>query len=291
MNGKSMDMKVEFLKDIKIVCFAINLPAPLACRRLFEMGAHVTKVEPPEGDSLQLHFPDWYKRLTEGWDCYQLDLRKNSADKKKLNLLLLDTDLFVSGFRTKALENLGFDWQAVHRHNKRIIYLSILGNAPPHQDHPGHDLTYQAENGLIDDGSTKLPRVLAADYLGAERAASQALAQIFHRSLRGEATYSETYLSEAARWLRDPIEYGATADGELLGGGLPEYNLYSTQDGQIAIAAIEGRFKERIQKELGLTDWTYDTLSKVFKLRSAKQWDLWAKQLNLPVVAVAGQKK
>lgn len=72
---------------------------------------------------------------------------------------------------------------------------------------------------------------------------SSALALLFRRERGGEAGYAEVALSEAAASLAEPLRYGCTAAGALLGGGIPEYNIYKTVDGWVAVAALEPHFK------------------------------------------------
>jgi crotonobetainyl-CoA:carnitine CoA-transferase CaiB-like acyl-CoA transferase len=54
------------LEGIRVVTTALNLPGPLACARLHELGAAVTKVEPPGGDPFERFCPGWYRRLHRG---------------------------------------------------------------------------------------------------------------------------------------------------------------------------------------------------------------------------------
>ena len=51
--------------------------------------------------------------------------------------------------------------------------------------------------------------------------------------------YVEVALSEAVEAMAEPLRYGTTTPGALLGGGVPEYNIYRTSDGWVAVAALE----------------------------------------------------
>ncbi len=88
------------------------------------------------------------------------------------------------------------------------------------------------------------------------------------------------------RWLlwSAPLKHGVTAPGGLLGGGLPAYGLYETRDGRIAVAALEPRFRERLYEELKLP--MDSELTETFNTRGAAEWEAWARERDLPIVAV-----
>ncbi len=46
------------LDGVTVVSLAVNLPGPLATARLAQLGADVTKVEPPAGDPLAVGAPE-----------------------------------------------------------------------------------------------------------------------------------------------------------------------------------------------------------------------------------------
>ena len=43
----------KLLSDMCVVTLGLNLPGPLAAKRLGELGATVIKIEPPTGDPFQ----------------------------------------------------------------------------------------------------------------------------------------------------------------------------------------------------------------------------------------------
>jgi len=45
------------LWGVRVVTLAVNVPGPVAAARLCELGASVTKVEPPGGDPLEAVSP------------------------------------------------------------------------------------------------------------------------------------------------------------------------------------------------------------------------------------------
>ena len=48
------------LRGLRIASLALNLPGPAALRRLADLGARCTKVNPPAGDPMQHYTPAGY---------------------------------------------------------------------------------------------------------------------------------------------------------------------------------------------------------------------------------------
>jgi crotonobetainyl-CoA:carnitine CoA-transferase CaiB-like acyl-CoA transferase len=172
--------------------------------------------------------------------------------------------------------------------------VAIVGHSPPNEEKAGHDLTYQAELGLVDP--PQLPKTVLADLAGAEWAVSAALTLLLGR-FRSEAVdhdrglaikdrYIRVSLADAAKAFATPLRHGLTSPGGLLNGSLPVYNLYQAEDGWLALAALEPHFMRTLASELSLEMITYETLAETFKNRPAEEWESWARERDLPLVAV-----
>ncbi len=235
---------MKVLQDRHVLTLALNVPGPVAAARLAGLGATVTKVEPPGGDPLATVSPTWYRALHEGLAVQQIDL-KTPEGRAALEPLLAAADLLLTANRPAALARLGLDWPALHARFPRLTQVAIVGQPSPRADLPGHDLTYVAAAGLVDP--PRLPRTLVADLAGAERAIAAALAGLYGRDRGLGAGYSEVSLAEAAADFAAPLEHGLTARSGVLGGAFAGYNLYPTQDGWIAVAALEAHFWQRLR--------------------------------------------
>ena len=77
----------SLLRGIKVVNLGLNAPGPVAAARLTQLGAEVTKVEPPSGDLLKNVARDWYNLLCQGQTVVALDL-KNPEGQRQLHDLL-----------------------------------------------------------------------------------------------------------------------------------------------------------------------------------------------------------
>jgi alpha-methylacyl-CoA racemase len=271
------------LAGLKIVSLAVNLPGPVAAARLRDLGAHVTKIEPPDGDPLARGCPPWYRALHLNVTVLALDL-KNSAAREQLFAQLGDADLLLTSSRLSALERLGLGWSELHSRFPRLCHVAIIGHAPPHEEQPGHDLTYQSSLGLVDP--PHMPRALLADLGGAEEAVSAAIALLLARERGAAAQAAYVSLAEAAAHHALPHEYGLTTPHGLLGGGWPGYQVYEASAGWIAVAVLEPHFAKRLASELGLEALTHDRLSHSFRARTAEEWQAWAASRDLPIVAV-----
>jgi alpha-methylacyl-CoA racemase len=273
------------LSRTRVVCIAIYVPALVAAQRLRGFGASVTIVEPPGGDPLAALCRPWYEALRAGQATTMLDL-KTTDGRSALDELLASADLLITALRPAALERLGLGWTALNAQHPTLCHVAIVGYPAPRDNEPGHDLTYQAQAGLLQP--PMLPPSLIADLGGAERAAQAALAALVGRARgQGVARY-DVALSDAVDAFADPLRFGMTAPGQALGGALPGYGLYATADGWIAVAALEPHFWRGLIDALGLVDQPADTaaLSRVFRTRSAIDWEHWAADRGLPLVAV-----
>lgn len=271
------------LAGIKIVNLAANLPGPEAARRLRLLGAEVVKVEPPSGDPMELYNRQWYLDMAAGHRVVRLDL-KSAAGRSELDSHLESADLLLSATRPAAMERLGLGWQALHDRFPRLCMVAITGFPAPRENEAGHDLTYQASLGLLTP--PYMPRTLLADMAGAEQALGAALSLLLGRERGQGSGYAEIPLSEAAAAMALPLAYGCTADGAILGGGLPEYNIYQAGSGWIAVAALEPHFKQRLETVLNIA--TIEEYRQVFRQKSAIAWQEWAQELDIPIVAIVG---
>ncbi len=262
---------------------AINVPGPVAAARLRELGATVIKVEPPGGDPLSRLSRDWYESLSRDQEIVCLNL-KESNDRAQLDHFLEASDLLITASRRSALYRLLLGWPQIHEKFPRLCHLAIVGYPHPNEDKPGHDVTYQAELGLVTP--PQLPRTLVADLAGAEQAVSGAVSLLFARERSGVGGHARVSLLEAARQFAAPLRYGVTSQGGPLGGALPGYNVYRALDGWVVVAALEPHFWQRLQEEVHLRQASSEDLGRVFLTRKSREWEKWAAERDLPLVAV-----
>jgi len=274
---------VKPLQGIRILTLALNLPGPLAVAGLQQLGAMVVKVEPPDGDPLAQVKPPWYRALHEGQEILRLNL-KATADRARLEEKLQAADLLITATRPAALGRLGLTWEELHVRYPSLCQVGIVGYPPPEHDVPGHDLTYQARLGLVEPPS--LPRIMIADLAGAQQTIQAALALLLAR-VRGQGAHAAwVSLARAADWFTEPLRQRLTGPGELLGGGFAGYHLYRAKEGWVALAALEPHFWRKLLTELGLAAADRQHLQEVFLTRTAREWESWGSERDLPLAAV-----
>lgn len=262
-------------RSLRVVSIAQNVPGPAAVARLVQRGAAVVKIEPPQGDALETLCKPWYDQLHAGVRVMRLDLKSRDG-MAALTAQLSDCDLFVASQRPAALARLGLDAASLARDYPALRHLNIVGDTA-NPGHAGHDLTYQAQHGLL---RQQMPLTLVADLVGAERAYAAAI-ELMHEA---PGSHGVVGLANVIHDLAAPLRHGLTAPGGPLGGGNPAYSLYAAREGMVAVAALEPHFRARLYESLGLADGTDPTAA--FKTRTAIEWEEWAKLLDLPIVAV-----
>jgi crotonobetainyl-CoA:carnitine CoA-transferase CaiB-like acyl-CoA transferase len=280
----------HFLEGIKVLDLSTALPGPLAAGRLAEMGAKVLKLEPPWGDLLYHIAPDWYAHLNQEKEIRSLDL-KSVEGRSALESELATADVLVLTMRPGALARLQLDPESMAERFPRLGSVAIVGDSPPHAEQSGHDLTYQAEAGLL--APPRMPRFLLADLMGAERAVQAALGLLVQRSRTGKGGWEWVSLTDAARAFRPVIDFGLTASDRILGGGDPRYGFYPTSDGWVTLAALEERLWQQFLEAVDRTDLVdldavllTAELHRIFASRTNQEWATLALDHKLPLAPV-----
>ncbi|MCU1431220.1 MAG: hypothetical protein JWP95_325 [Actinotalea sp.] len=142
------------LAGLRVIELGQYISGPFAGKLLGDMGAHVTKVEAPEGDPMRrwdgsgTYSPQFaaYNRNKSG---LVLDL-KTSGGLAELLALATDSDVLIENFRPGVAERLGFGPAALASVNPRIVTCSItgFGSTGPYADRPAYDTVISAVAGM-----------------------------------------------------------------------------------------------------------------------------------------------
>jgi crotonobetainyl-CoA:carnitine CoA-transferase CaiB-like acyl-CoA transferase len=268
---------------LEVVALVTNIPGPLAAAVLLADGARVVKVEPPDGDALAAAAPAWYEAITAGMQVLRLDLRAPDA-RREVDALLDSADVLITAMRGSALRRLSLEWTQLHERRPRLCHVALVGESAPNDDRAGHDLTYQAQSGLIDPPA--MPRSVFADLFAAERAVAATYRALFERERTQRSMRVEITIAGGAAYLADALRYGLTTPDGPLGGALSVYRLYETTDGWIALAALEPHFQARLREALRIESLDTAALAACFGERSCAYWEDLARQYDLPLAAV-----
>ena len=250
------------LRGVRVLSLALNLPGPAAMMRLQAMGAHCTKLEPPappgatstSGDPMAHYRPKAYQTMHLGVRTVQADL-KTAPGQAVLQRLLRNTDVLITSFRPSALNKLGLGWKSLQQQYPQLSCVAIVGAPGARAEEPGHDLTYVAEQGLVD--GLQLPASLFADMGGSLMASEAVLKALMLRAQpgrsQGKGVLLEVALSEAAAYLALPRHWGLTTPKGAVGGAHAGYQIYPCKDGRVAVAALEQHFAKRLLTAAGMT--------------------------------------
>jgi crotonobetainyl-CoA:carnitine CoA-transferase CaiB-like acyl-CoA transferase len=241
---------IKPLRGVRILSLALNLPGPAALMRLVQMGARCTKINPPAGDPMQHYTPEGYELLHKGVARKTLDL-KTEAGQTALHKLLPHTDVLLTSFRPSALINLGLGWKSLHKAYPALSLIEVVGAPGPLAEIPGHDLTYQAEVGLVN--GMDLPPSLFADMGGALMASEATLKAVLSRHSTGKGSRHEVALADAAAWLALPRQLRMTTPDGAVGGAHAGYRVYACKNGRVAVAALEPHFAVSLCAAAGVT--------------------------------------
>ncbi len=267
MPTTSVPATAKPLKGVRVLSLSLNLPGPAALMRCQQMGATCVKLNPPApagaapgttGDPMSHHLNGPYAQLHQGVRQLSADL-KTEAGQKSLHRELTKTDVLLTSFRPSALTKLQLDWKALHKRYPAMSQVAIVGAAGARAEEPGHDLTYMADNGLVQ--GLNLPPTLYAD-MGGSLMASEAVlkAALLQQVAKAKGKkvsgmFLEVALADASAYLALPLSWGLTrapgtrgkADpGGSVGGGHAGYKVYPCKDGRVAVAALEPHFAKSL---------------------------------------------
>ncbi len=287
------------LANTRILSLALNLPGPAALLRCARMGAQCTKLEPPpaaghpSADPMGIYSPAAYATLHEGVRVLHAHL-KTDEGQAALQAELAHTDVLITSFRPSALSKLGMGWEALHARYPRLSLVRIVGALGERAEEPGHDLTYQAEAGLL--ASLEVPPTLFADMAGALMASEAVLQALLARSQQGTGVCIEVGLAEAAQWLALPLQWGLTTPQGDVGGAHAGYRIYPCADGRVAVAALEPHFAARLCEAAGLSavgdmehlraPATHEAIARFLQGQTREQLTALAKERDIPLHAL-----
>ncbi len=290
---------LQTLRGVRVLSLALNLPGPAALMRLQAMGAHCTKLEAHAGADPMGHYsPVAYQHMHLGIRQLQANL-KTPEGQAVLHKALARAHVLITSFRPAALDKLGLNWRALQRTHPHLNWVTVVGAPGERANEAGHDLTYMAENDLVD--GLRLPPTLYADMAGSlmtTEAVLQLVAAQQQRQLAGKPPKGqrvEVALSDAAAYLALPRTWGLTTASAWVGGAHAGYQVYACKDGRVALAALEPHFAKAVLNLLKdipplsdvnttmLQPETQTRLAALFAQKTRKQLERLAVTHDLPL--------
>lgn len=308
MNNVPLESAWAPMQDMHVLDFSAQLPGPMAASILADLGASIIKVEPPGGEFGRRLPGGMFDRINRSKRSLVVDL-KVAAARKIVTRLAAWADVVIETFRPGVADRLGIGPAALRSINPKIVYCSLsgYGQTGPWRDIPGHDLSYLAMSGALGlAGEWNQPphrsSLPIGDIAGGSFAVSAILAAVIERSRTGSGCYLDLSLFESALYCAGV----RTAFNEENGPQdhlLPTQGLFETADGfLLATAIVEQHFWQQflaamgdLEPQLGSRqfatpedrfkagDALYGILQRLFKTRTASQWQAFFHGSGLPV--------
>jgi crotonobetainyl-CoA:carnitine CoA-transferase CaiB-like acyl-CoA transferase len=129
-----------------------------------------------------------------------------------------------------------------------------------------------------------MPALCVADMAGAQEAVITALSMLLTKSNMG--TYREISLCDSAKYFSQTIHFKLSGPKSVLNGKNPRYRLYEAARGFIALASLEEHYWRRLCEGLGLNNPGAAELELAFKKKTAAEWEILARKLDIPLMEV-----
>ena len=296
------------LDGITILDISQGWAGPGSAMLLAEQGAEVIKVEPLEGDQARAFFAHPPIRgedrsflvMNRSKRGIALNLKEKEG-REILYRLIERADVLVHNFRPGVPERLEIDYEAVRRHNPRLIYvaLSPFGKKGPYADQPAYDMVIQALTGVfyreLPDGTPFAPGIWISDCSSAIMLAYAITVALLARERTGVGQQVDLALYNQALMIQIPDLVRGKGE-KLEQDAEPLFLLellspYRCSDGRYIVhAAMTNRQWEGLCQALGRNDLAkdprYDTplkraqkgkvlrteLAKAFAERPVDEW-------------------
>jgi len=139
------------LSGIRVVEFSHMIMGPSCGLILGDLGAEVIKVEPPGGDKTRTMIGSgagFFRVFNRNKKSVVADLA-DPGDRARIDALIATADIVSENFRPGALAKYGFDYAALKKKHKRLIYVSHKGFLPgPYEHRVALDEVVQMMAGL-----------------------------------------------------------------------------------------------------------------------------------------------
>lgn len=263
-------------EGIKILDLTSMISGPLATLILADQGAHVIKIENPNGG-------DHTRRVSTRRNGFSASFLNNNRNKRSvaidlktqdgialLKRLAEDCDVFVQNFRPGVIDRMGLSESVIRSIVPNIIYVSIsgFGATGPYAKKPVYDPLVQALSGLAtiqagsDEARPRLVRTILPDKLTGFAAAQAISAALFARERRGVGQHIELSMLDSVMAFLWGSDMGAHT---FVGEDYPTEKaqsfidlIYETADGHISVAVQSDKEWQGLCAALERPEWLED---------------------------------
>jgi crotonobetainyl-CoA:carnitine CoA-transferase CaiB-like acyl-CoA transferase len=204
------------LSGIKVLSLTHVIAGTTAARTLAENGAEVLHIARDQSFEHELLVTE----VNVGMRSAFVDL-KNPAQNRAFSTLVPDADVFIEGFRGRAMERLGFGVKEVAAKRPGIIYLSVRCYSwdGPWHERPGFDMEALTVSGYtIKEAAGELnrpsfpPTMVLNDFIAGYLGAAGVIAALRRRAKEGGSYHVRISLTRAAMWFMSLGSFPTTTD-------------------------------------------------------------------------------
>ena len=251
------------LEGLTVIAVEQAVAAPFCSSRLADAGAHVVKVERPEGDFARGYDAaargqsSYFVWLNRGKDSVVIDLATKEG-RQGLEQLIAGADVLLQNLKPGSMDKLGFSLQRLRRDYPALICCTIsgYGDDGPYADRKAYDLLIQAESGLasITGGPEGPSRVgiSVVDIATGATAHASILEALIARGRTGKgADIRISMFDVMADWLSVPLLNAEAGNPPRRMGlahpSIAPYGVFRSRDGKDILISIQS---EREWKKL-----------------------------------------
>src|SRR6266853_211142 len=236
------------LEGITVIAVEQAVAAPFCSSRLADAGAHVIKVERPEGD-----FARGYDAAAKGQSSYFVWLNRG-----KDSVVIDGADVLIQNLKPGSMDKLGFSLARLCKDYPKLICCTIsgYGDDGPYAHRKAYDLLIQAESGLASvtggpDGPSRVGISLVDIATGATAHAS-ILEALIARGRNGKgADIRISMFDVMADWMAVPLINSEAGNPPkrmaLAHPSIAPYGVFHSKDGKGILISIQS---EREWKKL-----------------------------------------
>jgi itaconate CoA-transferase len=264
------------LEGIKVIAVEQAVAAPFCSSRLADAGAHVIKVERPEGDFARGYDAaakgqsSYFVWLNRGKDSVVIDLATKEG-RGHLEELIAGADVLLQNLKPGSMDKLGFSIARLKQDYPALICCTITGYGDdgPYADRKAYDLLIQAESGLASitggpEGPSRVG-VSIVDVATGATAHASILEALIARSRTGKgADIRISMFDVMADWLAVPLLNSEAGNPPKRMGlahpSIAPYGVFRSRDGKDILISIqsEREWKKLCAEVLGQPDLPND---------------------------------
>lgn len=283
---KSQDLP---LAGVRVVEFCSIAAGPFCGMLLADMGAEVTKIEPPgAGDALRTWppinagFSENFASLNRSKRSAVLDL-KNPEDLAVARAACIEADVVVENNRPGVMDRLGLGYQALSALNAKLVFCSIsaFGQSGPRVKEGGFDVTIQAASGVMSvTGDSDEPvkcGVPVSDFASGLYGAFAIASALVKARASGRGAHLDVPMfgcTLAIGALQTSEYFGTGRNPVKLGSAHPRnapYQAYRAADGYFVIAAGNNGLWQSVAEAVGMPALAQDERFLTPTLRAKHQ--------------------